>query len=751
LPTVDRRAAQSGSTGGLRRLRVPARILPAAFTAAALLLTAAFLGEHRLEFGAVPLAVRSFAAADGRRGILDPAGAGQSAAGAAVAMLVVLAWYGLGDLVAGAIQRVTGTKSAASARSSPAVDIASTCALGAGTWSLVCFAGGLAGLYRPSTAVAALLCGLLLAARAALRSSKSAAGTSTVRDLASEWPAASCSAALVAMAILLAFVSALAPPTAKDALQYHRALPKAFVAGGGLVDVPGNIATYFALGAEMHGVWALVLGQVWSARAGEAAFGAVMFAFFPLLVAAVFGWVRERELSRTWAWLAAAMVASTPVAWEEAGGGYVDLALALYVTLGIRAVVRWWDTQSAGDLLHAIAALGFALAVKLTAAFAVLILALIVLVRIRESAGDGHVTRARLLLGLMAPVAAVALAAPWYLRTWYRTGSPVFPFFAGLWPGHAPGWDIERSAMLIGFNALYGAVDQGPLGYLIAPLLLSVSGQREVAARYESVLGVAFLCGAVLIIWAIARRALHAEWKIAAAAAGALFAWWLGSAQVLRYLLPALPLIAVSAAGAGIALGHAGGGRIVQWAMLAAITAAELVAVAWFAADNPVLAVTGAEPREAYLERRLDYYSYYRAINDRLTPADTVWLVDMRHHTYHLARRYQGDYLFEDYTLRKWIETASTGKELQRRARAAGITHVLIRHDILLDPARSPLADERAPPAETAARFERLRAFLIQGVTVLRADPKFALIELPAVGEGSRQANLRCLAASPAC
>src|SRR5262249_57022474 len=101
------------------------------------------------EWGGVRPAGRSLAAAEGRRGIRDPAGAGQSAAGAAVAMLVVLAWYGLGDLVAGAIQRVTGTKSAASARSSPAVDMASTCALGAGTWSLVCFAGGLAGLYRP--------------------------------------------------------------------------------------------------------------------------------------------------------------------------------------------------------------------------------------------------------------------------------------------------------------------------------------------------------------------------------------------------------------------------------------------------------------------------------------------------------------------------------------------------------------------------------------------------------------------------
>ena len=50
---------------------------------------------------------------------------------------------------------------------------------------------------------------------------------------------------------------------------------------------------------------------------------------------------------------------------------------------------------------------------------------------------------------------AIALGSPWYLRTWVRTGSPVFPFFAHILPGNAPGWDQERSAMLVGFNAHY--------------------------------------------------------------------------------------------------------------------------------------------------------------------------------------------------------------------------------------------------------------------------------------------------------
>src|SRR5262249_10594908 len=162
-----------------------------------------------------------------------------------------------------------------------------------------------------------------------------------------------------------------------------------------------------------------------SPRAGEAAFGAVMFAFFPLLLVQVFGWARERGLPRDWAWIGGAMVAGVPTVVEVAGRGYVDLALALYVTLAIRPGARWWRPEERGSLGAAALALAFALAVKLTAAFVALGLGLLVLLR-RRGAAVGRVAA-----GLAAVVGGVALGAPWYLRTWVRTGSPVFPFFAG--------------------------------------------------------------------------------------------------------------------------------------------------------------------------------------------------------------------------------------------------------------------------------------------------------------------------------
>ena len=563
--------------------------------------------------------------------------------------------------------------------------------MGAGTWSLLWFALGLSASIGRVRALVALAGGLAFAAWAVVRSRRTKQPTSRRNASPAERSALGSWRRRGRTPGGFGVVAAVAPPTAKDALQYHLALPKEFVAAGGLIDVPENIASYFALGVEMHGVWAMLLGRIVSPRAGEVAFGAVTFAFFPLLLAAVFGWARERGLGRDWAWLAAAMVAGVPTIVEVAGSGYVDVALALYVTLAIRSMARWWATQDRANLAESGLALGFALAVKLTAGFVVFVCALIVLLRARRAESQSRERRAPLVAGLAALAGAVALGCPWYLRTWARTGSPVFPFFANVWPGRAPGWDQERSAMLVGFNALYGGTHKGPIDYLLTPLSLSLTGQREVAAAYEGVLGVSFLVGAALVVWAFAR--LDPELKIAAVTGGAFFVWWLVSAQVLAICSCGFPCWPGEA---GRALLTASGavGRSLRWALAAPVIAGEIVIAAWFVGDNPLLAMTGAEPRAAYLERRLDYYSYYRLIHESLPARVKIWLVDVRRDTYHLDRPYVGDYLFEDYTLRKWIELALSGPDVQQRARAAGITHVLIRHDILLDYARSPLVDE---------------------------------------------------------
>lgn len=601
--------------------------------------------------------------------------------------------------------------------------LARRCALGAGLWSHLGLALGLAGLYRPEVAVVALATGLGLAGLAFRRAGVSLRQTDRRDGLFTRLALAS-----VVLPVALGAVAALAPPTAKDALQYHIALPKAWLAVGALVDVPYNIPGLRALGAEMSGLWGMLLGRLVSQRAGEAAFGAAMFAYFPLLLAIVHGWARERGLGRGPALTAAALVASAPVAWEVAGAGYVDLALALYVVLAFRAAARWSTGGGPAALAELALALGFALSVKPLAAAALVFLVLLVLLRARRAPGQGDGARLAA-AGLAALAGSLLIGSPWYLRTWLLTGSPLFPFFPGLWPGEALGWDETRSVLFQAFNAQYGGDPKGPLDYLLLPARLALMGRREAPLEWESVCGPAFLAGTPLVALALWRRRLDAELGIAAAGGAWLFAWWALSAQVLRYLLPATALWALAVAGAAAAL--ADNGRMLARALLGATLGGQLVILAWFVGDDPLRVALGTEPRDAYLARRLDYYPYYRLINETLPTDATVWLIDVRRDTYHLERPYVGDYLFEDYTLRQWVAEAGSAAELRTRARAAGITHLLVRHDVLLDPARSVLVDDSRPEAENRARLARARAFLVDEARVLRADQKFLLAALP--------------------
>jgi hypothetical protein len=321
------------------------------------------------------------------------------------------------------------------------------------------------------------------------------------------------------------------------------------------------------------------------------------------------------------------------------------------------------------------------------------------------------------------------VAAPWYVRNWIRTGSPLFPFYLHLWPGQAPGWDLERSQLYDTWFSLYGNTVT-PMDYVLAPLRLAITSQPDQPAYFDGVLGIALVAALPLLAWALWTRRLDVELRLALLLSGCLFVFWLFSSQQLRYLLPAVPALAVSTAVSGSALDERPRSAL-RWLALAAAALGLPVIVAWFLTLDPLRVVLGGESRDDYLRRRLDYYPYYELVNREL-PADAkVWLIAMRRDTYHLNRPYFSDFIFEDYTLTRYVRGATKVEDIRARMRADGITHLLVRHDVLLDYRRSPIVDERRPREENTAKMALMAAFFTEGTRLLKGDQKFWLIELP--------------------
>ena len=686
-----------------------------------LVLTVAFLLNRGEDVGRLPALVSTSLARLAHEPVWGPAGI-QSLVGLLIAGLISLAWYGLGA----AVVRGIDLPAHGEPGDPPVMQIAERSLVGAGAWSLAWFFLGVLPLYRASVAALALLVGLALAGRAVAR--VRITGGDITRTAG--WGALS----LVITGQILALVAALAPPTAKDTLLYHYALPKAWIAAGRAIEIPYNIAGYYPLGVEMHAVWAMLLGAPLGARVAEAAAGATLFLFAPLLVMTVYGWARERGADRVWAATAALVIAWIPSAYEMAASAYVDLALAGYTALAVRAFGRWWVSGQPGQLAWVTAGIGGALSIKLSAAFLLLPLALLGLLHAlgagsqdREASRPTTALTAAGVLGALA--LGVTLAAPWYVRNWIRTGSPLFPFYLEIWPAQAPGWDLERSRLYETLFSLYGDV-RGPLDYLWSPIRLAVAAQPDQPAFYDGVLGIVFVLALPLLAWALWRRRLDVELRLAVLISAGLFVFWLFSSQQLRYLLPAAAGLAVAIAVAGSGLDR-GLSRPLFGLVVAGAALGLPVVLAWFLALDPARVVLGGEPRDAFLARRLDYYPYYQTVNRDLPPTATVWLIDMRRDTYHLDRPAFSDFIFEDYTLTRYVRTATNVDEIRARVRADGITHLLVRHDILLDYERSPIVDERRPRQENVAKLELMTAFFTQDTRVIKGDRKFWLIELP--------------------
>ncbi len=648
----------------------------------------------------------------------------ESFIGAVVAALIAASWFGLGSVVVSRIELPQ------SSEHSHILELALKTAVGAAVWSLIWFALGTAGLYTGWAAFGSLVAGFVVTLFG-LRRLREARKESKVPERAGRVD--KLLLILITIPMALSFVASLAPPTSKDTLLYHFAVPKTFVLQGSNAFIEGNIASYLALGTEMHTVWAMLLGGAVNERAGEAAGGAVVWAFFPLLLAVIFGFAREAGVERRWALIATLMVATVPTAYHVAASAYTDLALAVFVTLAVYSLTRWWKTPQTGWLILIAIFLGAGLSAKLTTLFVIAAFALVILLRVRKAQETDPDRIGTIAIGgLAALLLAGVIASPWYLRTWVETGSPVFPFYMNIWPAEAPGWDAERSQLFQLMNAQYGGDPKTVVDYVAAPWNISIVAQPEFASHFDGVLGIAFLIGLPLMIFGLWKFELRIEAKICIGVAVVMFLFWLFSSQQLRYLLPLLPITAVAIAAAITAMSQRSDTlrAAARYSLTAAAVAGIVVSAAWFLNKAPVRVVLGGETRDDYLTRNIDYYPYYHWLNTETEPEAKVWLINMRRDTYHLQRPHVSDYLFEDWTLRQLVWESRNEQELRAKAAAMGVQYILTRHDVLFDPQRSTLIDDARPKAENDGKLQMAKALLADPARTVRADKRFSLVKV---------------------
>jgi hypothetical protein len=554
-------------------------------------------------------------------------------------------------------------------------------ALGIGLFALAGLGLAALGLYRPAVLRALSL--LAAAARFLVRRSSPPrlppfpAGTDRL------W------AACAALALGSALVAALAPVVEYDALWYHLYFPRLSLAQGHLVDLPTEYPSLFPMG---WGLW-FGYGLAWG---GSGTAVLLHFACLPLLALATF------ELARRFApgaspWLAVALLATAPTVIWEASTAYVDLGLALDLTVAVHALLRFAEDPEEGRAWLPVGglALGLALATKHVALLALALLAPgLALLLVRR----GRPARQALAAALLFGVLALLPALPWYVRSWAATGDPVHPQLYGLLGAPAERWDDRAAQGLARFLSHFGR-PRTLSNQLTLPWDLTFH-----PSRYDGTLGPLSLLFFLLLPFlalALGGGGWAIPWLLGFAAG--YFALWaspLASFQ-LRWLLPIAPLLAVLAAAAFARLaalvrevsGRAGAALLSAFVALLLLLGLppftrlhERDRAEWNGWINSTLhglpyeVVIGAVSRPSYLARHLPTWAAWRFAN-RTLPAGARVLAWSGGDQYWSGR----DYLNVFSPLVRDAAWAPAGEEPAAfaRLRALGVTHLLFQEDFL--------------------------------------------------------------------
>jgi hypothetical protein len=466
----------------------------------------------------------------------------------------------------------------------------------------------------------------------------------------------------------------LVPPTARDELTHHLAIPRLYARAGRIIEVPMAPYSYYPMLLDMlYTPWVY-----W----GYDSVPKLIHCFYGFLTGLALCAYLSRRMNSVYGLLGFFFFISVPTVLRLNHWAYVDLGTTFYSTASLLCLIRWRESQSALSWLAlAGASMGFAASTKPNGFLAVLILVFLMAFVLagapRRSAGQ----MARQIF-LFIAMAALPVA-PWLAKNWLQTGNPFFPLLAGFFPGHNAG-DAQAVVTFGGLGIfvkrelLYG---ESWFQIAALPLRLFLSGRDDNPQYFDGVLTPILI---LFLPWAFKGK-WGEEKKLLAAFALLYLAFAIFLADMrARYVLPIVPpLVALMVYGVfNVYL------RIKHPRYLLAV----LVFFAllhgsylwrYFQAVRPLGYLVGWESRDAYLTRQVPEYSNFYYINHELPLTAKIYLLFVGRRAYYCERDYIHDGGELPGLLVSAIQSARDSTEIGKTLERKGITHLMVRESLL--------------------------------------------------------------------
>ena len=237
--------------------------------------------------------------------------------------------------------------------------------------------------------------------------------------------------ALFLAAVVATILIASVPPTSRDALIHHLAVPKAYLRHGELVEMLSMRFSYYPMNVDLL----YMLPLAW----GNDVIPKYIHLVFALLTAILIWRYLKRRSGNIWGLIGALLFLTTPIVFKLATIAYVDLALVFFSYAAILALLRWQTTGFQVKYLMLSAGFcGLALGTKYNGLMFMLIMMVLMpwlFLRGIENNQDSEagVNLRRLMASQVFYIfIALVLFSPWMLRNYNWTGNPVYPLYDGI-------------------------------------------------------------------------------------------------------------------------------------------------------------------------------------------------------------------------------------------------------------------------------------------------------------------------------
>lgn len=465
------------------------------------------------------------------------------------------------------------------------------------------------------------------------------------------------------LGIILVFVlsvvllSCYAPVTYYDSLVYHMSLPGYYVQQHRIVPVEGNLFSYFPQNMELMYAFMLLLGSEYGAN--------LLSYVFLLGIIVLIRFYSKKYLNEKSGIYATILYSLTPAVMLLSGSTYVETGLAFFVLLLFICINEYVAEDKFIWIVLAGIIAGFAVGIKYTAALggagAVLILLL----------------KKKFVPVLWLVGIAVITFLPWAIRNYLGTGNPVYPFFYQIFSGNGI-WSAEMVKGYFGVLTEYSMRSNAVIELLNFPLWLF-----NQPLRYGGGIDV---LGDIGWIWYLlflpsiffSGRFANAG-KMLGIYAAVIFFGWFFTKQVLRFLVPLLPVLALLS-GIGLAgieqiLNRAG--KVVVYCVLVLMVVSNLFLYFMIHDITGMFpAAMGVQIKHDYLAAKINYYPVAEVVNKYVDKGGKVLLIgDQRGYYYECQFRITNVFVQDGYF--KTVNNARDISEVEQFLVANHYNHIV--------------------------------------------------------------------------